>query len=78
MSLARNMTDSHIFARVARVGLHIFLLKTLSGNYVILAIPLAGGITATLEACLLGLLLLWFLRTRIKKTSNKPEVVRLA
>jgi peptidoglycan biosynthesis protein MviN/MurJ (putative lipid II flippase) len=65
---------TNIFALAAHIGLLVFLLKTLTGKYVILAIPLAAGITATLEACLLCLLLLWFLRIRMKKTSSQPEV----
>jgi putative peptidoglycan lipid II flippase len=64
----------NIFALAAHIGLLVFLLKSLTGTYVILAIPLAAGISATAEACLLGLLLLWFLRIRIKKASNLVEV----
>jgi putative peptidoglycan lipid II flippase len=56
-----------IFALAAHVGLLVFLMKTLTGKYVILSIPLAAGFTGTAEACLLGLLLLWYLRMGIKK-----------
>lgn len=65
---------TNILALAAHVSLLVFLLKTLTGTYVILAIPLAAGITATLEACLLGLLLLWFLRIRIKKVQMQVIV----
>jgi peptidoglycan biosynthesis protein MviN/MurJ (putative lipid II flippase) len=58
---------TNILALATHIGLLVFLLKTLMGTYVILAIPLAAGVTATLEACLLSLLLLWLLRLRIKK-----------
>jgi len=60
-----------ICALATHIGLLVFLLRTLTGSYVILVIPLAVGITGTVEACLLGLLLLWFLRIRIKKVSNQ-------
>jgi putative peptidoglycan lipid II flippase len=56
----------HIFAIVAHISLLVFLLKTLTGTYAILIIPLAVGVTATAEACLLCLLLLWRLSIRIK------------
>jgi putative peptidoglycan lipid II flippase len=61
---------TNIFALAAHVGLLVFLLQTLTGKYVILSIPLAAGITGTVEACLLCLLLLWFLSIRIKKESS--------
>jgi putative peptidoglycan lipid II flippase len=64
---------TNIFALATHIGLLIFLLKILTGTYVILVIPLAAGITATLEACLLCLLLLWMLRMRMKKA----DMVRL-
>jgi putative peptidoglycan lipid II flippase len=64
----------NIFALATHISLLVFLLKSLTGKYVILVIPLAAGITGTVEACLLGLLLLWLLRIRLKKTSNQAEV----
>jgi peptidoglycan biosynthesis protein MviN/MurJ (putative lipid II flippase) len=57
----------NIVALATHIALLVFLLKSLTGTYVILVIPLAAGITGTVEACLLGLLLLWILRIRIKK-----------
>ena len=64
---------TNIFALATHIGLLIFLLKTLTGKYVILVIPLAAGITGTVEACLLCLLLLWFLSIRIKKAQNSSQ-----
>lgn len=58
---------TNIFAFAIRIGLLLFLLKTLSGKYIILAIPLAAGGMATIEAGLLCLLLLWRLHARITK-----------
>jgi putative peptidoglycan lipid II flippase len=61
---------TNILAFATHIGLLVFLLKTLTGKYVILVIPLATGITGTLEACLLSLLLLGLLRIRMKKVSK--------
>jgi putative peptidoglycan lipid II flippase len=62
---------TNIFALAARIGLLVFLLKALSGKYVILAIPLSLAGAATAEAGLLCLLLLW--RIQVKK-QNAHEV----
>ncbi len=59
-----------LFNFALHLGLLIFLIKTLSGNNVILAIPLAASITVTVEAGLLCLLLLWSLHGRIRKVSQ--------
>jgi putative peptidoglycan lipid II flippase len=48
---------TNIFAFALRVGFLLFLLKILTGKYVILAIPLAAGGAATVEAGLLCLLI---------------------
>ena len=61
---------TNIFALAIHIGLLLFLLKTLTGKYVILAIPLATGITGTIEASLLCLLLLWCLYARTRKVSE--------
>jgi putative peptidoglycan lipid II flippase len=58
--------STNIFAFAVRISLLLFLLHTLSGKYVILAIPLAVTGTATVEAALLCLLLLWSLRAKIR------------
>ena len=59
-----------LFNFALHLSLLVFLIRTLSGNKVILAIPLAASITVTVEAGLLGLLLLWMLRGRIQKASQ--------
>ena len=59
-----------LFNFALHLGLLIFLIKTLSGNNVILAIPLAASITVTVVAGLLCLLLLWSLHGRIRKVSQ--------
>jgi putative peptidoglycan lipid II flippase len=56
---------THILAIAAHISLLVFLLETLTGKYAILVIPLAVGVTATAEACLLCLLLLWRLSIRV-------------
>jgi putative peptidoglycan lipid II flippase len=61
---------TNIFALAAHIGLLLFLLKALSGKYVILAIPLATTVAGTIEAGLLCLLLLWFLRINIRRSQN--------
>ncbi len=53
---------THIFVFAIHISLLLFLIRTLTGNNVILAIPLAATSTATVEAGLLCLLLLWRLR----------------
>jgi putative peptidoglycan lipid II flippase len=58
---------TNMLAFAIRIGLLLFLFKTLSGKSMILAIPLAATGTATLEAGLLCLLLLWRLRVGIKE-----------
>jgi putative peptidoglycan lipid II flippase len=50
-----------------RISLLLFLFKVLTGKYLILAIPLAATGTATIEAGLLCLLLLWRLRVGVKE-----------
>lgn len=57
---------TNIIAFVARISLLLYLLHVLSGGYLILAIPLATAGTATFEAGLLYLLLLWRLSARIR------------
>ena len=56
-----------IFNFALHIGLLVFLIRTLTGNKVILAIPLAASITVTVEAGFLCLLLLWTLHRRIRK-----------
>jgi putative peptidoglycan lipid II flippase len=58
---------TNIFAFAVRISLLLFLLHTLSGKYVILAIPLAASGVATVEAGLLCLLLIWRLNAHIKR-----------
>jgi putative peptidoglycan lipid II flippase len=58
---------TNIFAFVARISLLFFLLHTLSGKKVLLAIPLAAASSATAEAALLCLLLLWRLQAKIRR-----------
>lgn len=60
---------TNILALPVRIGLVFFLLKTLAGKYVILAIPLAAAGATTIEAGLLFLLLLFYLQKEM--TSNK-------
>jgi putative peptidoglycan lipid II flippase len=56
----------NILGFAIRLSLLLFLFNTLTGKYVILAIPLAATGTTTVEAGLLSLLLLWRLRVGIK------------
>ena len=56
----------NLLALAARIGLIIWLLKLLTGKYIILAIPLALSISATAEALILCLLLFWRLSRKVK------------
>lgn len=58
---------TNIFAFAIRIGFLLFLLKTLSGKYLILAIPLSAGGMVTIEAGLLCLLLLWRLHANSRE-----------
>jgi putative peptidoglycan lipid II flippase len=52
---------------VARIGLLLLLLHTLTGKYVILAIPLAATGTGMIQAAMLGMLLLWRLQVKMRE-----------
>jgi len=64
---------TNLFAFAVRIILILFLLKILIGRYVILAIPLAATSTATIEASLLCLLLVWRLYVSIRRNGNTLE-----
>jgi putative peptidoglycan lipid II flippase len=57
---------TNIFAFAVRISLLLYLFHALSGKNIILAIPLAATGTATVEAVLLCLLLLWRLGANIR------------
>ena len=65
------LTD--IFAFALRVGFLLFLLKILVGKHVILAIPLAAGGAATVEAGLLCLLIYFRLRGDLHEEGVSSE-----
>ena len=56
---------TNIFSLAARYGLIVFLLQVFHGIYIILAIPLALSGSATAEALLMCVLLLWRLQKRV-------------
>jgi putative peptidoglycan lipid II flippase len=66
---ARTPLFTNLFALVARFGFIVLLLQVFTGSLVILAIPLATSISATLEAVLLCLVLL--LRVNAKVRTDK-------
>ena len=65
---------THMFTFAIHIGLLLFLFRTLTGNYVILSIPLAATITITVEAGLLCLLLLWRLRVGIREEQKNLKI----
>ena len=67
---------TNIFALVSRVGLLVVLPVVLKGPAIILSIPLALAGSATAEALLLSLLLLFRLSRRIKKDKGMERLLR--
>jgi putative peptidoglycan lipid II flippase len=67
---------TNIFALVSRIGLLIILPVALRGPLIILSIPLALAGSATAEALLMSLLLLWRLQRRIKKDKGMERLLR--
>ncbi len=63
---ARTPLLTNIVALATRISLIILLLKVLTGEYGILALPLAASVTSTAQAALLCLILLMRLRTKVK------------
>jgi putative peptidoglycan lipid II flippase len=70
------LTD--ILAFALRVGFLLFLLKILTGKYVILAIPLAAGGAATVEAGLLCLLIHLRLRRDVQRKEYQARLDTVA
>ena len=66
MKDARTPLLADIAIVAVHVGLLILLLKILTGQYAILAIPLAMAVTGTAKAILLGFILIMRVRGRVK------------
>jgi len=69
MKDARTPLLTNIATLAGRISLLILLLKMLTGQYAILAVPLAMAAAGTAEAILLCLML--FLRLRVKVKTDK-------
>ncbi len=66
----------NIFALVTRYGLVVLFFRALSAHWLILAIPLALSISATAEAVLLALVLLWRVEKRIHLDAGMQRLLR--
>ncbi len=73
---ARTPLFTNIFSLVSRYGLIVLLLNIMNGPFVILAIPLALAGSTTAEALLLGLILLWQLKKKMKTDKGMLRLLR--
>ena len=71
---ARTPLLINISALAMRISLIVFLLKVLTGEYAILALPLAASVTSTVQAVLLCLILLIRLQTRVKTDTGMQRL----
>lgn len=73
---ARTPLIGDTLALLIRLGLIVLLLKMFSGSQTILAIPLALAGAGIVEAALLGTLLIWRVRSKVKLDKGMQRLAR--
>jgi putative peptidoglycan lipid II flippase len=73
---ARTPLFGDLLALLVRLALIVMLLKILTGSHLILAIPLAHAGGGIVETLLLGSLLFWRLRTKVKLDKGMLRLAR--
>jgi putative peptidoglycan lipid II flippase len=73
---ARTPLIGDALALLVRLGLIVILLKTFSGSHTILAIPLAHAGAGIVETLLLGTLLAWRMRSKVKLDKGMQRLLR--
>jgi putative peptidoglycan lipid II flippase len=71
---ARTPLFTNVFSLLVRIGLIVFLLRLLAGGPALIAIPLATAGAVTAEAVLLGILLYFRLRSKLKHDMSSQRL----